>query len=91
VATDPASNRGEMDKTVVRDFTDLRVRQSAMDLAECVYRLTRDFPRQEQYGLSSQLQRAAVSVPSNIAEGHGRSQSGELRDFSTSRGAHSLI
>ena len=72
----------------VRDFTDLRVWRSAMDLAEEVYRLTWTFPRQEQYGLSSQLQRAAVSVPSNIAEGHGRSQSGEyVRFLNIARGS----
>lgn len=74
--------------TEVRDFTDLRVWRSAMDLAEEVYRLTWTFPRQEHYGLANQLQRAAVSVPSNIAEGHGRSQSGEyMRFLSIARGS----
>lgn len=59
-----------------------------MDLAEEVYRLTWTFPKQEQYGLSNQLQRAAVSVPSNIAEGHGRSQSGEyVRFLNLARGS----
>lgn len=53
-------------------FRDLRVWQVAMDLVEDVYRLTRSFPRQEIYGLTSQMQRAAVSIPSNIAEGHTR-------------------
>ena len=72
----------------VKDFTDLRVWRSAMDLAEEVYRLTWTFPKQEQYGLSNQLQRAAVSVPSNIAEGHGRSQSGEyVRFLNIARGS----
>ena len=72
----------------VKDFTDLRVWRSAMDLAEEVYRLTWTFPKQEQYGISNQLQRAAVSVPSNIAEGHGRSQSGEyVRFLNISRGS----
>jgi four helix bundle protein len=47
--------------------------QKAMDLVEAVYQVTRNWPRNEQYGLTSQVRRAAVSVPSNIAEGHGRS------------------
>jgi len=65
----------------VRNFTDLQLWQAAIDLAEVVYRLTWTFPRQEQYGLSSQLQRCAVSVPSNIAEGHARNQTGDYRRF----------
>src|SRR6185503_16150927 len=51
---------------------DLRVWHDAMELAEAVYALTKTFPREEIYGLTSQLKRAAVSVPSNIAEGYGR-------------------
>jgi len=46
--------------------------QKAMDLVEEVYKITKGFPREETYGLVSQLRRAAVSVPSNIAEGHSR-------------------
>jgi four helix bundle protein len=49
-----------------------RVWQAAMNLVEKVYRLTQKFPKQETYGLVSQIQRAAVSIPSNIAEGHKR-------------------
>nr|WP_322742417.1 four helix bundle protein [Gloeocapsopsis crepidinum] len=52
-----------------------------MDLAEEVYRLTQSFPKQEMYGLSSQMQRAAVSIPSNIAEGHGRDSTKEFLHF----------
>lgn len=48
-----------------------------MDLVEQVYRLTQAFPKQEMYGLTSQMQRAAVSIPSNIAEGHTRRYSKE--------------
>jgi four helix bundle protein len=51
---------------------DLRGWQDAMELAEAVYTLTRAFPRDEIYGLTSQMNRASVSVPSNIAEGYGR-------------------
>ncbi|MBA3321791.1 MAG: four helix bundle protein [Pyrinomonadaceae bacterium] len=57
---------------MVKSYRDLRVWQAAMNLVEQVYRLTRAFPKQETYGLSSQMQRAAVSIPSNIAEGHTR-------------------
>ena len=63
--------------TIVRSFRDLRVWHVAMDLVEQVYLLTRQFPRHELYGLASQMQRAAVSIPSNIAEGHARSHSKE--------------
>lgn len=56
----------------INSFRDLRVWQASMDLVEQVYQQTQSFPRQEIYGLTSQIQRAAVSVPSNIAEGHTR-------------------
>ena len=52
-----------------------------MELTVAVYRLTQDFPREEQYGLTSQIRRSAVSIPSNIAEGQGRLGSGEFRQF----------
>jgi len=54
-------------------YRDLRVWQNAMDLVERVYGETQDFPKAEVYGLTSQMRRAAVSIPSNIAEGKGRS------------------
>ena len=56
----------------MKSFRDLRVWQGAMDLVERVYVLTQKFPREETYGLSSQIRRAVVSIPSNIAEGHTR-------------------
>ena len=55
-----------------RGYKDLKVWQFAMDLAERVYEVTRGYPAEERYGLTSQMRRAAVSVPSNIAEGQGR-------------------
>lgn len=53
---------------------DLEVWQKAMDLVIDIYKLTASFPRKEVYGFASQMQRAAVSIPSNIAEGHGLKQ-----------------
>lgn len=57
---------------VINSFRDLRVWQAGMDLVESVYLLTRSFPADEKHGLISQMRRAAVSIPSNIAEGHTR-------------------
>ena len=56
----------------IRNFRDLRVWTLGMDLVEHVYRLTQAFPGREAYGLTAQLRRAAISIPSNIAEGHTR-------------------
>lgn len=56
----------------IKSFRDLLVWQRAMVLAEHVYDVTKGFPRTEQYGLTAQLRRSAVSIPSNIAEGHAR-------------------
>ncbi|TWG95424.1 four helix bundle protein [Mesorhizobium sp. J18] len=58
----------------IRDYRDLIVWQEAMDIAEEVYRLTRQFPREELFGMTSQLRRCAASIPANIAEGYGRGQ-----------------
>jgi four helix bundle protein len=62
-------------------YTDLQVWQAAMDLVEDIYRITKTFLKEETYGLTVQLRRAAVSVPSNIAEGKGRSSEKELAQF----------
>ncbi len=62
----------------ITNYRDLKVWQLAIDLVEAVYRLTEDFPRNELYALTQQIQRAAVSVPSNIAEGHARASSKEF-------------
>jgi len=61
----------------VGDLKELIAWQVAMDLAEAVYRATRRFPDDERFGLRLQVRRAAVSVPSNIAEGHGRVDRGD--------------
>lgn len=60
---------------------DLMVWQEAMNLVEMVYRTTARFPSEETFGLSSQLRRSAVSVPSNIAEGAGRNSTRELVQY----------
>ncbi len=65
----------------IRSYRELRVWQRGMDLASAVYAATGGFPREEVYGLTSQIRRASVSVPSNIAEGHGRGTRGEYRHF----------
>jgi four helix bundle protein len=61
----------------INNFRDLRVWQAGMDLVEQIYQLTRSFPAEEVYGLTSQMRRAAVSIPSNIAEGHTREHTKE--------------
>ncbi|MFL9826892.1 four helix bundle protein [Rhodoplanes sp. SY1] len=62
----------------ISSYRDLRVWQDAMALAEFCYRLTKVFPREELFGLSAQIRRAAASVPANIAEGHGREHRGSF-------------
>jgi four helix bundle protein len=62
-------------------FRDLVVWQKSMQSAAEVYKLTKDFPREEVYGLTSQIRRSAISIRSNIAEGHGRLNAKEFRQF----------
>ncbi|MBX9623172.1 MAG: four helix bundle protein [Gemmataceae bacterium] len=72
----------------VTSYHDLLVWQKAIDLVVDCYRLTSHFPRTETYGLASQLQRAAVSIPSNIAEGAGRGHTREfIRHLGIARGS----
>lgn len=56
----------------INSYRDLKVWQLGISLTKQVYLLTRDFPKSETYSLSSQMQRVAVSIPSNLAEGHAR-------------------
>ncbi len=65
----------------VRSYRDLKVWQDAMNLAEGCYLLTRDFPKDEMYGMTSQMRRSAVSVAANIAEGYGRDSTGSYVNF----------
>ncbi len=64
-----------------RDYRDLIVWQKAMALARRSYAITPDLPRRESYGLAAQIRRAAVSISSNIAEGHGRLTDSQFRHF----------
>ena len=64
-----------------RHYKDLAAWQKAMELVELVYVATRDFPKHEIYGLANQMRRAAVSVPSNIAEGQARFSTRDFRHF----------
>jgi len=82
------SGIGKMEK--VSGYKDLIVWQRSVDLVEAVYRITAKFPPGEQSGLTSQMRRAAVSVPSNIAEGYGRQATGEYRHH-LSMGRGSLL
>jgi four helix bundle protein len=70
----------EMTETV-RNYRELKIWQKGIQVVKVVYALTKKFPQSEVYGLSSQMQRAAVSIPSNIAEGQARQHSGEFRQF----------
>jgi four helix bundle protein len=66
---------------MAKSFRELVVWQRAIELTTLLYRVTQQFPREEIYGLASQLRRAGVSVASNIAEGYGRGSRGEYRNF----------
>ncbi|MBU4232255.1 MAG: four helix bundle protein [Proteobacteria bacterium] len=72
----------------VRSYKDLVAWQKSMDLVAAVYRASQGFPKEEIFGLVSQIRRAAVSVPSNIAEGHARTSKKEFQYFlSNARGS----
>src|SRR5438046_1369443 len=65
----------------VQSYRDLIAWRQSMELVTVIYRETRRFPENERFGLTSQLRRSAVSIPSNIAEGQGRYSTGEFRQF----------
>jgi len=80
----------------VKSFRDLKVWQRAMDLVPEIYRIARQFPSHERFGLSDQIRRAAVSIPSNVAEGHSRRHTREfIHHLSIARGSlaelHTLL
>jgi len=65
----------------IKSFMDLKIWQKGIYLVEQVYAVSRNFPKEEMYGLKSQLRRSAVSIPSNIAEGFARLHNREYRNF----------
>lgn len=67
--------------TEIKSYRDLIVWQKSMELVRNVYLFTNEFPKEEQYGLTNQLRRCAVSIPSNIAEGYGRNATGDYKRF----------
>lgn len=71
----------EMTEEKIRTFKDLRVWQKGIELVKEIYKVTAAYPRTEDYGLSSQMRRASVSIPANIAEGFRRRSSKEHRQF----------
>lgn len=71
----------------VRSYRDLRVWQSAKALVLLVYKITNSFPKEETYGLTAQMRRAAVSLPSNIAEGNAKSTRDYLRFIDIAQGS----
>lgn len=72
----------------LQNYRELEVWQQSMEFVTNVYSLTRSFPAEEKYGLTSQLRRAAASIPANIAEGYGRSHRGDyVRFLSIARGS----
>lgn len=68
-------------KEKIKSFKDLRVWQKSVQIVEDAYRLTKFFPKEELYGLTSQIRRASISVPSNIAEGFRRYHNKEYKQF----------
>jgi four helix bundle protein len=65
----------------IKNFKDLKIWQRGMELAKAIYQVTDSFPAKEIYGLSSQMRRSAVSIPSNIAEGFMRKHNKEYKQF----------
>src|SRR3954467_7428825 len=74
--------------TDIQNFRDLIAWQRAMDLAMLVYALTDRFPARERYGLAAQMRGAAVSIPSNIAEGHRQRTGAYLKHLVIAMGSH---
>ncbi|MEP0007065.1 MAG: four helix bundle protein [Balneola sp.] len=66
---------------MIKTFRDLKIWQQSMELVTEIYRATSSFPEEEKYGLTSQLRRSSISIPSNISEGFGRNSQGDFKRF----------
>src|SRR2546426_5550333 len=75
----------------IKSYRDLVVWQKAMDLADLVYQITDDFPASERFGMTFQMRKAAVSVPSNIAEGHRHRLPGYIYRVTIALGQHAQL
>jgi four helix bundle protein len=74
---------------MLKNYKDLKVWEKAYKLCITIYKIIKDFPKEERYGLTSQIRRAAVSVPSNIAEGYGRKTTQDyIRSLYIAYGSH---
>jgi len=74
---------------MLKSYKELNVWQKAYQLCIAIYKITKDFPKEERYGLTAQIRRAAVSVPSNIAEGYGRKTTPEyIQSLYIAYGSH---
>lgn len=71
----------KIEKKIIRSFRDLRIWTKGIELVKKIYKITHTFPKEELFGLTSQLRRAAVSIPSNVAEGHIRNHQKEFKQF----------
>lgn len=73
--------KGQQLKAKMRNFRELHIWQNGIEILKLTYELTASFPKEEKYGLVSQMNRAAVSIPSNIAEGCSRNSDNEYKRF----------
>jgi four helix bundle protein len=71
----------EFEMSTIKSFRDLFIWQKSMNLVTVIYEVSSKFPSQEMYGLTSQIRRCAISIPSNIAEGYGRNSTGDYKRF----------
>lgn len=86
----PDAIQNRMPETIT-SYRDLVVWQKGMDLAECVFHVTARFPDSERFGLSTQMRKAAVSIPSNVAEGHRHRRASYVHHVVIALGSHAEL